>query len=130
MRIVYIAGPYAGPTHDGKSYYEISRNILEAREWAKRVIEAGAFPFTPHLNSFHMELDVDRSADWWREADLEMLRRCDAILLIPGWDRSKGARMERAFAVDHGIRTLYSIEELKGWLALYESAESQAAAHP
>lgn len=45
MKIVYIAGPYAGPTHDGKSYYQISRNILEAREWAKRVIEAGAFAY-------------------------------------------------------------------------------------
>lgn len=128
MRVVYIAGPYAGPTHDGKSYYEISRNILEAREWAKRVIEAGAFPFTPHLNSYHMELDVGRSADWWREADLEILRRCDAILLIPGWQESKGAKMEYEFALANHIPLLYSIDVLEGWLARNETAESQAAA--
>lgn len=116
MKIVYIAGPYAGPTHDGKSYYEISRNILEAREWAKRVIEAGAFPFTPHLNSFHMELDVERSADWWREADLEMLRRCDAIFLMPGWEISKGARMEKQFAESIGLPIFYGMADVKEWL--------------
>lgn len=116
MRVVYVAGPYMGATHDGKSYYQISRNILEAREWAKKAIEAGAFPFTPHLNSEHMELDVERSADWWREADLEMLRRCDAIFLIPGWENSKGAKMEKEFSLQNGIPVFYDIGILRDWL--------------
>lgn len=116
MKIIYIAGPYMGQTHDGKSYYEISRNILEAREWAKRVIEVGGFPFTPHMNSEHFELDVEKSADWWRESDLEMLRRCDAIFLTPGWERSKGAKMEREFALQNDIHVFYDLMILKGWL--------------
>lgn len=116
MRIVYVAGPYMGATHDGKSYYQISKNILEAREWAKKIIEAGAFPFTPHLNSYHMECDVDKPADWWREADLEMLRRCDAIFLIPGWQESKGARMEKEFALRSSIPVFYDLEILCAWI--------------
>lgn len=123
MKIVYVAGPYMGATHDGKSYYQISKNILEAREWAKKVIEAGAFPFTPHLNSSHMELDVERSADWWREADLEILRRCDAIFLIPGWENSKGSKMEKEFALANGIPVFYDIGILREWLERKEGEQ-------
>lgn len=115
-----------GATHDGKSYFEISMNILRAREWGKRVIEAGAFAFVPHLNSEHYELDVDKSADWWREADLAILKRCDAIFMMPGWEKSKGAVKEKEFAEREKIPVFYGIDTLRAWI---RRVEGEAAPH-
>lgn len=126
MRVIYVAGPYMGATHDGKSYFEISMNILRAREWGKRVIEAGAFAFVPHLNSYHMELDVDKSADWRREADLAILKRCDAIFMMPGWEKSKGAVREKEFAEREKIPVFYGIDTLRAWI---RRVEGEAAPH-
>lgn len=116
MKVVYIAGPYMGATHDGKSFFQINTNIMFAREWAKKVFQLGVFAFCPHLNSYHMELDVDADADFWRKADLEILSRCDAILLIPGWENSRGSVLERTFAIDNSIPVFSSENELKDWL--------------
>ena len=116
MKVVYVAGPYMGETHDGKSFFQIHTNIMVAREWAKKVFALGAFAFCPHLNCFHMELDTDFSADWWRKADLEILERCDAVLLIPGWENSRGSVMEKTFAQDNSIPVFYTENELREWL--------------
>jgi hypothetical protein len=35
--------------------------------------------------------------------DLEWLRLCDAILLLPGWQTSRGARMEYEEALKEGL---------------------------
>ena len=117
MKVIYIAGKYGGKTHDGSSFAEISRNILVAREWAINVMKLGnCVALTPHLNSYHMELDFNPSQDFWYKADLELLERCDAVFFIPGWLDSKGARIENEFAVRKGIVTFENIDHLKEWL--------------
>ena len=36
-----------------------------------------------------------------------MLRRCDALLAIPGWERSSGTKAEIAFAEEQAIPVVY-----------------------
>jgi hypothetical protein len=39
--------------------------------------------------------------DWrFLVGDIEILKRCDAIVMIPGWRKSEGARKEFDIAVD------------------------------
>jgi len=115
MKVVYIAGKYSGKTHDGRSFMEIERNILEAREWAIKAMQTGVVALTPHLNSYHMELDFESDQGFWYAADLELLRRCDAVFLIPNWEDSKGARLERDYARQHGIPVFYELAHMAQW---------------
>ena len=125
MKLVYIAGKYSAP-----SFHETHLNIWAAREYAMKVWELGAAAICPHLNTYHFEADTKLTQQNFYDGDLEILRRCDAILLIPGWGESKGARMECRFALRHDIPVFHDIESLKGWLVLHEAAESKAAARP
>lgn len=117
MKIIYVAGKYTGQTHGPESYVEISRNILTAREWAIKIMELGnCVTFTPHLNSAHMEIDCKKSAEFWYEADLEILRRCDAVFLLPNWKESVGAKKEREVALASGMPVFEDLADLKYYL--------------
>lgn len=96
MRLVYIAGPYTAPTRCG-----IAANVQRAREVADRVNRAGAFAVCPHLLGDGIEDSGD--AEFWYEGTLEVMRRCDAVVLVPGWKNSSGAIKEEAEATARGM---------------------------
>jgi Domain of unknown function (DUF4406) len=117
MKVVYVAGKYSGPTHDARSYTDIERNILFAREYAIKIMALGeVVTLVPHLNSYHMELDFTTSQDFWYKADLELLSRCDAIFMLPNWLDSKGAKIEELYAREHSIPVFYELPILQKWL--------------
>jgi hypothetical protein len=118
--IIYIAGPFRAATH-----WQIKRNILRAEELGILVAEAGAMPFIPHANtgSFHGLL----SEDFWLDGTLELLRRCDGVALVRGWELSMGATAERqeaqrldmpVFDAGHDCLPVDGllVETIRGWL--------------
>jgi len=88
MKIVYIAGPYTGP-----NAWAIEQNVRKAEEVGLYVAECGAMPIIPHTNTrfFHGLL----TPEFWYEGTLELLRRADALMMVPGWEHSTGAKAER-----------------------------------
>ena len=125
---VYIAGPYrpASGEHDWRVYEEIDRNISHARWWAARLAADGIPYFCPHMNSAHMEvLAPSAPPEFWYNLDMLFLERAWALLLIPGWRGSRGARAERDFARDHKMRiyTEFTYERL---VADYRGGEPNA----
>ena len=104
-KLVYVAGPYRAPHNWG-----IEQNIRRAEELAFRVWEAGYTALCPHANTRFFQHALPD--DIWLEGDLEMLRRCDAVVLTPDWQSSSGARAEVAFARNHGIPVYESVEAL------------------
>lgn len=85
--LIYIAGPYSAPTA-----VQRAANVQRAREVAAQVAALGAFPVTPHLLGTGIE-DAGDDAFWYR-GTLELMRRCDAVVVLSGVDDSKGTRAE------------------------------------
>jgi hypothetical protein len=109
MRVVYVAGRFRGPTA-----WVIENNIRRAEEVAFDVSKLGAMPLTPHCNTrfFHGEGD-DK---FWLDGTMELLRRCDAVILVQGWEQSSGTRAEKAEAERLGLPVFTSLSELDWWL--------------
>jgi len=96
MKLIYIAGPYRGP-----NTWAIEQNIRRAEDAAVLVWRAGHAALCPHANARHMEGVT--SDEHVLAGTMEMLRRCDAVLLIPGWQASRGAVAEQEEAVNLGL---------------------------
>ncbi len=112
MLLVYIAGPYRGKTPQ-----EVELNIASAKQIAKLVARKGYMPVTPHLNTQGFELIApDLPDEFWLEGTLELMRRCDYVVLAPGWEVSSGTRKEIEIAKSLGIPVYEDIHNLPRFL--------------
>jgi len=99
--IVYISGKYSGRTKE-----EVDANIRESEKVAKELWSAGIVALSPHLNTAHFEIEGVTYDDYIK-GDLELLSRCDAILMLKDWMLSEGARKEKEFAKFLGMPIYY-----------------------
>jgi len=109
MRIVYVAGKFTGPTA-----WAIEQNIRAAEDLAMQVILCGAMPLCPHANTRYAHGSAPE--DFFYEGTLELLRRCDAVIRVAGWEDSKGARREVAEAEARGMPVFDAPVQLVHWL--------------
>ena len=109
MKLVYVAGAYRA-----KSTWDRDRNIQAAREVGAAVARLGAYPVIPHSNTGHMDgLCEDQ---FWIDGTLELMCRCDAMILVPGWEKSSGTLGEIAKAKVLATPTFTSLMGLRHWL--------------
>lgn len=111
MRLIYVAGPFSAPTRQG-----VEANIRRAELLGVEVAKLGACPIVPHCNTSHPEFEKVQPYEFWIDATMEMLRRCDAIILADGWEASSGARGEQADAEKRGQPIFYDVPSLAAWL--------------
>ncbi len=85
MRI-YIAGPMTGIKDLNFPAFHRAASVLRA---------AGHTAVNP------AEINPDTNAQWQAcmFRDLEELDKCDAILMLPGWENSPGAQIERLWSI-------------------------------
>lgn len=95
MRLVYIAGPYRAATPAG-----VSANIERARLRAADALRAGHAPITPHQLSRGNESVL--TEEDWQALLLVVLRVCEEVWLVEGWESSEGtwAEVRAALAAD------------------------------
>jgi hypothetical protein len=110
--LVYVAGPFSAQDRLG-----VVANIQRAEKLGVEVARLGACPWIPHANTADPEFEKVQPYTFWIEATREQLRRCDAIIMVPGWESSSGARGEHADAIAWGKPVFYSVAELSRWLA-------------
>lgn len=92
MKVIYLAGPYSG-----YSINDVHDHIEEARRVSRKLWMAGYAVVCPHMNTAYMD-----GEDTWGvflEGDLEIMARCDIVVMLPGWRGSKGARVEHETAM-------------------------------
>jgi nucleoside 2-deoxyribosyltransferase len=109
MRLIYIAGPFRSANDNG-----VEANIRRAEALGLEVAKLGASPVIPHANTRSLHHHVPES--FMLEATLELMRRCDALVLVEGWQDSQGTRDEMCEAHFLGLPVFYTLFGLKNWL--------------
>jgi nucleoside 2-deoxyribosyltransferase len=110
-RLVYVAGNYTA--HPG---HPETHNVGEAIAAGAAIEEAcpGVYAFVPHVS---MLTDVVRRmpADYWYEFDLEVMTRCDAVVVAFDRNGSKGVALERTYARCEGIPVHEGVDAFIEW---------------
>lgn len=91
---IYISGPIAHyDLHERKHAFLMAKERLESQ---------GYDPVNPFDNG------VPDNAHWREHmrADIAMLLKCDAIFMLPGWELSKGCKLELDVASSCGIAVI------------------------
>ncbi len=83
MKLVYVAGPFSAD--DG---WGVAQNVHRAETAARAVLRLGAMPVTPH--SIGARMAGTETQELWRAGTLALMRRCDAVLVLPGYEKSAG----------------------------------------
>lgn len=102
--IIYLAGPIRP-----KGDQTLEGNVAKAKSIALELWKAGYTVISPHANSdlpialADKELDSSR----WLAGDLEIIARCDVIVVLPNWEQSEGTKKEIAFAEGRDIPVSY-----------------------
>ena len=106
MKVVYVAGAFDSP--DG--CWGRTLNCRKAEHLALEVWQAGLVAICPHLNTRNFTGACEREV--WIKGDLEILRRCDAVLLVPGFENSQGTLAEVKEAQRLEIPIFYTVDDL------------------
>lgn len=101
MKLIYVAGKYRG-----KTINETYENIQVARQASTELWQKGYAVLCPHTNTSFMDGLVPD--DTFLQGTMEILRRCDAIYLLPNWKQSEGARAEFALADELGLEVIFA----------------------
>lgn len=107
--LIYVSGPYTAATPE-----DLARNVERAKQAGLRVRAIGFIPIVPHLAVLNDDPAVFTYDKAMSEC-LEILDRCDAILMMEDWQASRGATMERDAALRDGIPVCYGIADLREW---------------
>lgn len=109
MPVIYVAGKYRAATP-----WQVLDNIRTAQEASLQIWKMGGVALCPHSNTGLFQGECDD--DVWLRGDEELLRRCDAVYLLPRWEESQGASSEHALALNLGLPTFESLGRLRGWI--------------
>lgn len=91
MPVVYVAGPFRA-----KDGWMIAENVHRAEAAGRRIASIGAMPLVPH--AIGAKMHGTESDAFWLEGTKELLRRCDFVLVLPGYENSQGSIGEIAEA--------------------------------
>ena len=93
MKLAYVAGPYRGKSRVKLiNRLQIIGNIIEARKVARALWRMGYAVICPHSNTALFDGVAPDKA--FLDGDIIILKRCDLIVMIPGWTNSSGAKDE------------------------------------
>jgi len=89
---LYVSGPMTGIP-------EFNYPAFEAACFALRA--AGHHVVSPH--EINPPDGVDHPWEWYLRRDIVGLLECEAIVVLPGWEQSRGARLETLIAEGLGM---------------------------
>ena len=97
MKILYVAGKYRSK----EGTRGVWENIERAGDVAVQLWRMGFAVICPHKNTAFFDGPDD--AEMFINGDLEMIKRCDGVVALPGWKESVGARQEIGYSKERWI---------------------------
>ena len=93
-RRIYIAGPMTGHSDHNFPAFHAAAERLRNASW----------DVVNPAENFAGRTDLPRET--YLRADVGLLVQCDAITLLPGWEESRGAKLEYLLARELGLRVI------------------------
>jgi hypothetical protein len=114
MTVAYVAGPYRNSPE----------GVERAIRFAKTLWANGIATICPHANSLQFEEEIPFD-DTFLDGYLEILKRCDEVYVLPGWEKSAGTLGELKLARELGLKVWWVTETEEGF-AITSSEEMVA----
>jgi hypothetical protein len=95
-KLVYVAGPLKADSNIG-----MLLNRIKAAQIGAELRRLGFAVIVPHLESVFTEDTLTEEA--WLAHGIAVMRRCDAVVLVPRSEGSEGTQAEIVEAISHGI---------------------------
>ena len=93
---VYLSGPITG-----------TNDYMEKFAQAEAALTAAGYAVINPARICQPLMDAAFTWQEYLDLDLYLLSRCTKICMLPGWEKSRGARMELAYAAEHGIAAMH-----------------------
>lgn len=94
--LVYISGPMTAK--DGRT---MEQNTADGVAVYLDVLRRGIPAFSPHLSGAFPSAWTALTHAEWIAYDCAILDRCTHLLMMPRWETSAGARLERYYWITH-----------------------------
>ena len=94
--IVYLAGPMTGYDDFNRPAFDAAAALLRGQSYAV-------------LSSAETFDHTDRTWQFYMRAAIRLMLDADAVVLLPGHEKSRGASIERHLAIDLGM-LVYTLE--------------------
>lgn len=118
MPILYISGMYAACEDQancaempncipGCRAHRIEYNIWYASAIGLEAVRAGWAVINPHKNTAGYQAATEIPYDTWLRMDFALLLVSDAVVFLPSWNKSPGARAEHQYAGEMKIPRFY-----------------------
>lgn len=106
MKRIYVAGAYSAD-----NVLDVLRNIGRGEKMCAELFSIGFAPFCPWHDKSYVTYNPngDFTVEQFYQYSMAWLEVSDAILVIPGWEKSKGTIAEIKRADELGIPVFYNI---------------------
>jgi len=123
MKLIYVAGKMMADTA-----WEREQYIRHAEVAALNILKIGAAVHCPHAQCRF----YDGEMPWgeWIKRDIEVLKRCDAIYMCSNWKSSTGATAEHDWALTHGMKICYALDEVEAYVKETDTSQDAAYSQP
>lgn len=114
--VLYVIGPYRAAT-----VREVVENIRRAEAVALKYWQLGYVVICPHTNSALFDGAI--SDEVILRGDIEIMKRCDGVVILPGWQSSAGSIGEIKVAVERRLRIIFEDDAyMADWASRLEGA--------